>query len=236
MKTVTQLKFSNNIFLIPFIFVFLIWFIYWIEITFGLNFNKYGVAPRKIYGLRGVLASPFIHSDTSHLFNNSVPLFVLSTCLFYFYNKVALKVLISGALLTGFLTWIIATSSYHIGASGIVYLLFSFVFFSGIIRKHYRLVAVSLIIIFLYGSMIWYVLPIKEGMSWEGHLSGLISGLILAVFYRNIGIVKEKYQFSKTDFDDLFDEEGNYMPPEINEEVELTKLPEIHYKCFYKEE
>lgn len=236
MKTATQLKFSNTVFLIPFIFVFLIWFIYWVEITFGFNFNKYGVAPRKIYGLRGVLASPFIHSDTSHLFNNSVPLFVLSTCLFYFYNKVALKVLTLGALLTGFLTWIIASSSYHIGASGIVYLLFSFVFFSGIIRKHYRLVAVSLIIIFLYGSMIWYVLPIKEGMSWEGHLSGLITGFMLSFIYRKSGIVKEKHQFSKTDFDDMFDEEGNYIPPEIKEEDVLTKPPEIGYKYFYKEE
>ncbi len=236
MKTDTQLKFSNNVFLFPFIFVFLIWFIYWVEITFGLNFNKYGVAPRKFYGLRGVLASPFIHGNASHLFNNSVPLFVLLLCLFYFYKKVAIKVLIYGLVSTGILTWVIASNSYHIGASGIVYLLFSFVFFSGIIRKHYRLVAVSLIIIFLYGSMIWYVLPIKEGMSWEGHLSGLISGFILAAFYRKSGIVKEKYEFSKTDFDDMFDEEGNYIPPETKEEDVLTKLPEIHYKYFYKEE
>ncbi|CAM1334965.1 rhomboid family intramembrane serine protease [Tenacibaculum aestuariivivum] len=224
MKTDTQLKYSNNIFLLPFIYVFLIWFVYWIEIKFGFNFNKFGILPRELNGLIGILTGPFIHGDTSHLFNNSVPLFVLASCLYYFYNKVALKVLVFGGLLTGFLTWAIARESYHIGASGIVYLLFSFVFFSGIIKKHYRLVAVSLITIFLYGSMIWYVLPIKDGMSWEGHLSGFITGFLLSILYRKSGIVKEKHIFSKTTFDEMFDEQGNYVPPIIEEVEEVSEL------------
>ena len=112
--------------------------------------------------LRGVYFTQFIHRDANHLFSNSVPLFVLLLSLFYFYRDIAYKVLILGGIVAGFLTWCFARESYHIGASGIVYLLFSFVFFSGIIRKHYRLVALSLTIIFLYGSMIWYVLPIKD--------------------------------------------------------------------------
>jgi membrane associated rhomboid family serine protease len=127
-------------------------------------------------------------------------------------------VLLVGGLLSGLLTWFIARDSYHIGASGIVYLLFSFIFFSGIIRKHYRLVALSFMVIFLYGSMIWYVLPIKDGMSWEGHLSGLLIGLFFAVFYRNKGLTKKEHEFSKTAFDLLFDENGNYAPPEVEEE------------------
>lgn len=233
MKEESQLKYSNKVFIIPFLFVFVIWFIYWIEIKFGFNFNKFGVLPRKLTGLKGVLSSPFIHSDTNHLFNNSVPLFVLSTCLFYFYKEVTLKVLVYGGLVTGFLTWIIARESYHIGASGIVYLLFSFIFFSGIIKKHYRLVAVSLITIFLYGSMIWYVLPIKEGMSWEGHLSGFITGFILAIFYKTKGITKKKFEFSKTEFDDMFDENGNYMPPIIEDELDAK---ELNYIYIYKED
>ena len=94
----------------------------------------------------------------------------------------AYKVLLVGGLLSGLLTWVLARDSYHIGASGIVYLLFSFIFFSGIVRKHYRLVALSFMVIFLYGIMIWSVLPMKEGMSWEGHLSGLLMGLFFAVF------------------------------------------------------
>ena len=114
----------------------------------------------------------------------------------------------------------IARESYHIGASGIVYLLFSFVFFSGMIKKHYRLVALSLMVIFLYGSMIWYVLPIKEGMSWEGHLSGFLVGVFFATIYRNKGIVKEEYQFNETDFDSFFDENGDFSPPKIEKRVE----------------
>ena len=145
---------------------------------------------------------------------------MLLSSLFYFYRQVALKILLFGALLSGFLTWLIARESYHIGASGVVYVLFSFVFFSGIIRKHYRLVALSFIIVFLYGSMIWYVLPIKQGISWEGHLSGLLVGVFFSIHYRKKGIVKEVPQFSETDFDLLFDEDGNYSPPENEKRAE----------------
>jgi len=191
MNNENTLKISKSIFLIPIVYVVSIWLIYWVEIQFGLNFNKFGVFPRTLEGFRGVFLTHFIHSNTNHVFNNSIPLFVLLSSLFYFYKDVAYKVLFFGGFLTGCLTWCIARESYHIGASGIVYLLFSFVFFSGMIRKHFRLVALSLVIIFSYGSMIWYVLPIKEGMSWEGHLSGFLIGLIFAIIYKNRGIVKE---------------------------------------------
>lgn len=248
MKTEQELTYKKSVFTIPLLFVFVIWFVYWVEIKFGFNFNKLGVFPRTFNGLKGVFFSPFIHSDTNHLFNNSVPLFVLSVSLFYFYRKVAVKILLIGGFFTGVLTWLIARESFHIGASGIVYLLFSFVFFSGIIKKHYRLVAMSLITIFLYGSMVWYMLPIKEGMSWEGHLSGFLIGLVFAFIYRKLGIVKEKFEFSKTEFDDMFDEHGNYIPPAIEQSEELPddfkivnsdfeeKTSKINYKYIYKEE
>ncbi|MFY0603626.1 MAG: rhomboid family intramembrane serine protease [Flavobacteriaceae bacterium] len=209
-----------SVFKLPIVFVITIWFIYWVEINYGFNFNKYGVFPRTVSGIKGVFLTHFIHSDTSHLFNNSIPIFVLMSALFTFYKEVAYKVLIIGGILTGFLTWIIAREAYHIGASGIVYLLFSFIFFSGIIRKHYRLIAISLIVIFLYGSMIWYVLPIKEGMSWEGHLSGFLIGLIFGFLYKNKGIIKEEHQYVETEFDLLFDENGNFSPPKIEETID----------------
>ena len=205
---------------IPILYVVLIWMLYFIEITFGYNFNKYGVYPRDLRGFRGVFLTHFIHSNVTHLFNNTIPLFVLLGSVFMFYKEVALKVLLVGGFLTGFLTWGIARESYHIGASGIVYLLFSFVFFSGIFKKHLRLVAVSLIVIFLYGSMIWYVLPIKDGMSWEGHLSGFLVGLFLAVLYKNKGLTKTEPYFEETAFDLLFDEKGNYAPPKLTEELQ----------------
>ena len=100
-------------------------------------------------------------------------------------------------------------------------MLFSFIFLSGILKKQYQLVAVSLIVIFLYGSMVWYVFPIKEGISWEGHLSGFIVGFILAILFKKKGIVKEVYNFTQTDFDLLFDENGNFSPPQEEIEKEL---------------
>lgn len=211
MQNEYQLSFKTSMFVIPVIFVGIIWFVYWFEIQFGFNFNKYGVFPRTLKGLRGVFFTHFIHGNAKHLFNNSIPLLVLLSSVLYFYREVALKVLIYGAILTGFLTWLIARESYHIGASGIVYLLFSFIFFSGILKKHYRLIALSLIVIFLYGSMIWYVLPIEEGMSWEGHLSGFLVGLFFAFFFKNKGIVKEEFQFSPSEIDSFFDENGNLI-------------------------
>lgn len=185
--------------------------------TYGYNFSRYGIFPKTLSGLRGVLFSPFIHGSTSHLFNNSVSLAVLLGFLFFFYKELAVRVLFYGVVFTGLLTWSFARKSYHIGASGVVYMLVSFIFFSGILRKHYRLVALSLVIAFLYGSMIWYVFPIKERISWEGHLSGFIVGLILTYIYKKSGPQKEEYEFKKTAFDLLFDEDGNYNPPEEDE-------------------
>ncbi|PIE48830.1 MAG: rhomboid family intramembrane serine protease [Flavobacteriales bacterium] len=195
----SQFKFSNWMLAVPLYLVLLLWIILWAELKFDLYFTKYGLYPRTSKGLQGVIFSPFIHSGVKHLFNNSVPLFVLLLSLFYFYRKIAFKILIYGTLLTGIFTWVIARPAYHIGASGVVYLLFSFLLFSGLIRRYYRLVAVSLIVIFLYGGMVWYILPIKEDMSWEGHLSGFITGLLLAIIYRKHGPQPVKYDWGEED-------------------------------------
>ena len=220
MQNDNALSYHKNVLWIPVVAILAIWIIYWIEIRFGYNFNSYGILPREIKGLRGVFFSPFIHSDASHLSNNSVPLFVLLASLFYFYRTIAHKVLIYGTLLSGLICWGIARGSYHIGASGTIYLLFSFIFFSGIIRKHYRLIAMSLVVIFLYGSMIWLILPTEDRISWEGHLSGFLIGLLFAILLRKKGIVKEQYQFSETEFDLLFDENGNFLPSKVEEETQ----------------
>ncbi|MFK5879040.1 MAG: rhomboid family intramembrane serine protease [Flavobacteriaceae bacterium] len=217
-------KYHRAVIVVPFLAVFSIWFVYWIEMRFGFNWTKYGIYPQTIKGLRGIICSPFIHSGTSHLFNNSVPLAVLLTALYFFYRKLASKILFYGFFLTGTLTWSFARESYHIGASGIVYMLFSFIFFSGVLRKHYRLLAVSMIVVFLYGSMVWYVFPIKEGISWEGHSSGFIVGFLLAIIYRKKGPQKKEMEYKQTSFDLLFDEDGNYNPPEIKEEKEEIEV------------
>jgi len=213
-------KYTRSVVSFLFFIIFILWLIYFIEIKFGFNFNKYGVYPQRILGLRGIFLSPFIHSSTKHLFNNSIPLFVMLVSLYYFYRKIANKVLLFGLVLTGLLTWFIARPSYHIGASGIVYLLVSFIFFSGIFRKYYRLTALSLIVVFLYGGMIWYIFPTEERISWEGHLSGFIVGFVFSYIYRKKGPQPEKFHFTKNEeFEKLFDEDGNFNPP-IEEDQE----------------
>lgn len=210
-----QFKYHSNVYKIPILVVLTCWIVYIIEIKFGFNFNKYGIYPRSLLGLRGVFFAPFIHADAKHLLNNSVPLVVMLGCLYYFYRSIANKVLIIGTLLTGLLTWFIARPAYHIGASGVVYLLVSFVFFSGIFRKYYRLVALSLIVVFLYGSMIWYVLPVEEHISWEGHLAGFVVGFMFAFIFRKLGPQPEVFTYSENpEFEALFDNEGNFMPPQ----------------------
>ena len=231
-------KFNTWTLAFPLYFVLLLWFVFWFEIKFNFNFTKYGLYPRTFKGFIGIFISPFLHGDVKHLFNNSIPLFVLLVNLFYFYRKLALTVLIYGTFLLGFMTWIIARNSYHIGASGIVYLLFSFIFFSGLLQKNYRLIAVSLMVIFLYGGMIWYIFPTKEGISWEGHLSGLVVGLLFAIRFRKTNSKLPQYDweeegYEKDSFDLQFDENGNYIPPPLKEEKEKT-IFQINY--IYKEE
>jgi len=217
MSASEKLTYTKKVWLVPLIFVLLIWSIYWIEIHYGYNFNKFGLYPRKMKGLIGVFTAHFIHSDVRHLFNNTIPLLVLTATLIYFYRSVAFKVMFFGAILSQLITWLIAREAYHIGASGIIYLLFSFTVFSGIIRKHYRLLSISFVVIFLYGSLVWYLLPVKEQVSWEGHLGGFFMGLIFAFIYRKKGIVKNEFQFTKTHFDDMFDDEGNLKIDENSE-------------------
>ena len=141
-----QFKFSPGVIGYPIAFVLLIWIVFWFEVRFGFSFNSYGVYPRTLIGLRGVLFSPFIHSSMEHLYHNTIPLFVLSMALFYFYREISWKVIVYGILLSGVLTWCIGRPANHIGASGLIYVLVSFILFKGIFAKHFRLIALSLLV------------------------------------------------------------------------------------------
>ena len=176
-----RFKFSPSVLAWPLYFVVLLWVIYWVDIKFPVSFTQYGIYPRTFKGLRGIIFSPFLHGSLEHLYNNSIPLLVLVAALRFFYRKHALQVLGYGILLSGFITWLIGRESYHIGASGLIYVLVIFMFFKGIQTGYYRLVALSLTIIMLYGGMIWYVFPdVEKGISWEGHLGGLITGFLFS--------------------------------------------------------
>ncbi|HHX32036.1 MAG TPA: rhomboid family intramembrane serine protease [Bacteroidales bacterium] len=173
--------------------VALIWLSFVIDYTgvFGNDFSNLGIYPGVIKGLRGVVVSPLLHSSFSHLWSNTLPLLIQVWLLFYFYRNIAFPTFIYLWLLSGIITWIIGRSSYHIGASGLVFALLFFLFFSGVLRRYTPLIAVSLVVAFIYGSTIWSIFPIAElvdvTISWEGHLSGAISGLIIAIIFRKQG-------------------------------------------------
>lgn len=231
--------FSWDIVLYPLLFVLCIWSVYWFELKFHFNFNTYGVFPREWHGLTGVIFSPFIHGSLEHLYNNSIPLFLLGLALFYFYRDIAWKVLLYGVVISGLLTWIIARPAYHIGASGIIYVLSFFLFFKGIFSKNYRLIAVSLIIVFIYGSLVWGLFPQEKNISWEGHSAGAIAGLLLSLAFYNYNPKPEidinpKVTYDENDpFLQQFDEHGNFISaenlPEENDEITLSEDIEISY-------
>lgn len=231
-------KFSPSVIALPFLMVLWLWIVFWAGITFGINLEEYGIYPRSFEGLRGIVLSPFIHGSLEHLYNNSIPLLILIAALRFFYREQTFAVLGYGMLLSGFLTWVIGRESYHIGASGLVYVLVSFIFFKGLRTKYYRLVALSLSVIMVYGGLVWYIFPnVKEGISWEGHLAGLVTGFVFAVWIRTPEYKKIfRYEWERPDFNpegdkflERFDEHGNFVNlpiPEIEPEPEIQKEPQ----------
>ncbi len=185
----------------PLLFLLFTWTIIIIELISGISLGRFGIYPRNIEGLTGVFFAPLIHGSISHLFSNTGPLLVLGSAIFYFYRPVAVKVLSISWVVTGIMVWIAGREAYHIGASGLIYALAFFLFLSGFIRRSVQLIAISLIVVFLYGSMIWGVFPLQTGVSWETHLMGGIMGLILAVFYRHHGPQRKKFSW-ETEEDD----------------------------------
>lgn len=179
----------------PVFFLAIIWGVKISGHILDAEITHLGIYPLTLKGLSGIILSPLIHADFSHLYANTVPFLTLGIGLFYFYNKIAYKIFFLIYITTGTWVWFSAREAYHIGASGIVYGLASFIFFSGIIRKDFRLTAVSLITVFLYGSMIWGIFPIYRKISWESHLMGGIAGLLMAVFYRKEGPERVPYSW-----------------------------------------
>ncbi len=174
--------------LVPGRMVFLMWLIFFIETNYGIDLAVFGILPRNPYGLLGLIFGPLLHGSLLHLASNTVPLLFLGTTLYYFYGRIGRKVFLAGYFLTGILVWLFARPSFHIGASGLIYAIASFLFFSGIVRTEFRSMLISLIVVLAYGGLVWGVLPTMPGISWESHLFGALVGGWLAYIYRDTRI------------------------------------------------
>ena len=202
-KNLKSLKFSAIILII-------IWSVKIFEIVFDYDFTEYGVLPRKFNGLIGILFSPLIHSDVNHLLSNSLPVIILCLLIFNFYSQIAKKILIYLYFISGLWLWCIGRESFHIGASGLIYAMASFLFFSGILRKNSQLSAVALLVIFIYGGLFWGLFPIHKNVSWEGHLTGFIAGILVSFIFRKDGPKRKKYNWEIEEDLEVNDNEPNH--------------------------
>lgn len=187
-----------------------VWFVWIADSWLGLGLSRFGLRPRDAGGLVGVLTAPFLHGDLEHIFSNTAPLIVSLTAVLYLYPNSALRVIPMVWLGTGLLAWLIGRPNIHVGASGFIYGLLAFVFVGGVLRQDLRSVGVSLMVWFLYGSMVWGILPIRPQMSWEMHLAGALLGVAMAVLYRDWDRVPiKRYEWEEDDsVPDWFPDDG----------------------------
>jgi membrane associated rhomboid family serine protease len=184
-------------------FILILWIVKFIEWAKEVDLGFYGILPRTAKGSIGILTGPLIHGDAIHLMSNTIPLIILGVGLFYFYHKIALEVFIWIYLASGFWVWIVGREAYHIGSSGLVYGLVMFIFWGGILRRNPRSLAISMIIFFLYGGMIYGLFPVNESISWESHIMGSVAGVFLAFYFKKVPI----YLGERKDTADVHDEE-----------------------------
>ncbi|MEM8901316.1 MAG: rhomboid family intramembrane serine protease [Bacteroidota bacterium] len=200
--------------------VALMWVVWGYSALTGNHFGYLGVLPREWSGTIGILAAPWIHAKgLDHIAANSAPMFVLLAGVYYFYKPIFWKVVGWIYLITGVWTWAAARAVYHIGASGVVYGLAFFIFFSGVFRKDKIAIALALIVAFLYGGMFWGLFPFQEGVSWESHAFGALSGLLIAYWFKNVKTTLQEKQAAVNPYFDyptheLWDYKSQVPPPE----------------------
>jgi len=200
-------------------FILVIWLVKIFEAYTGIDLTEFGVYPRQAKGLRGILFSPFLHSDFTHLISNTTSLFVLTFSLFALYTRSAIWVFPIIYLFHGIAVWLFAREAYHIGASGLVYGFAGYLFFMGLFRKDSRSIALALLVVFLYGGLVWGVLPTDPGVSFEAHLAGGVIGLLCAVLFRKYDPLPEKAdEDEEAEEEDLginYEYEGEINPDDV---------------------
>ena len=184
-------------------FVGLLWLVQLSNWILGLGPADLGVRPRELSGLLGVIFAPLLHGGPEHLLANTPPLIIAGATLLYLYPRSAASVLPAIWLGPGIAVWLLGRSSMHLGASGLVYGLVSYIFFAGLLRRDRRAIGAALLVCFLYGALVWGVLPIQSNVSWETHLAAGVIGALMAIKLRKLDIPPRKRYSWEGESEDL---------------------------------
>ncbi len=219
----------------PLVLLAVIWMVHIYLFIFPIEKAYFGIYPREIWGSLGILTSPFVHGSWSHLLSNSGPLLVLTFLLFYFYDRISLTVLVQLYLFTGIFVWIFGRSVYHVGASGVVYALVSFLFWSGVFRRQIKAIILALVVTILYSGMFLGLVP-EEGISWESHLLGAMVGIALAFLYRKRRASREEWTSVRREKKSTLEgEEQFFFPPDIFEKTRRQREEEAYWEQYWKD-
>lgn len=223
----TNPKKNNRLYdslIIPFRLIAVLWIIHLIQYILPFNFGYLGIYPGEFWGMRGILFAPLIHSDWGHLLSNTPPLFALSAIIMYFYRRVALPSFVMIYLLTGLGVWLFGREVFHIGASGVIYGLVSFVFWNGIFRRNLKSIVLALIVVFYYGSMFAGILPGQEGISWESHLIGGIVGILVSYWFKEV--IEKDEQKTVYSWELEPEKKENFLDPDAFEKTRRERMEE----------
>jgi membrane associated rhomboid family serine protease len=213
-------------------FLSLCWSVFVMDEYLGFPLKQYGMEPRTVEGLRGIVTMHFLHGDLEHIAQNSLAFFVLNTFLFYFYRSISLSIFAVIAIVSPVLLWSVGRPGNHIGASVLIYGEFAFLLVSGLIRRNPLLLRVALVVVLYYGSLVWYVFPVDKKVSWEGHACGFFIGVLAAFWFRKKGPQRKIYQFELEP--ELPDDENAYWNiPKVTHnspQQETTVTVKYHFK------
>jgi membrane associated rhomboid family serine protease len=212
----------------PAIVVFILWAIYGICTVLHIEMGSFGIYPRRIFGLPGILTGPLVHGSLTHLASNSVPLFVLLTILMYFYKKVAVPAFVMLYFLTNIAVWLLARDVYHIGVSGVIYGLVAFVFWNGLFRGSVRSIVLALGVLIFYSGMFQGILPDQEGISWESHLLGSLVGIFTSYWFRG-ELEEDEAEFSPFQHEKV--EKTVFLPVDIFEKTKAERAEEARLRA-----
>jgi membrane associated rhomboid family serine protease len=218
----------------PLFVVAVIWLVQLYQWAAGFDPGMYGIMSRRVWGLQGILTGPLVHGSWGHLASNTFPLFVLTAMTLYFYRKVAMRAFWTIYLLTGVSVWLFARPVSHIGASGVVYGLVSFIFWNGIFRRSLRSIMLAAIVMILYSGMFMGILPEQEGISWESHLLGSLVGIFTSFWFKSE--LEEEEERPEDPFAAERNQEKQYfLPGDVFEKTKAERLAEAEAKRLEEE-